>query len=445
MTTASNTVVSTRAPAATGRPAAATQRQVRDEAAEDVAATGGVAFDLVLDTMRGLARAARAGFEGRASAAQVFEPVADDAHGHRQSSLENEYHADVTDRSDGRQAERNGLEARRQAKTEVSSAFQAADARAAQRIEEDRSGGLRGQTPRDAETVLGKSARRAIQGDASGEGRLGLGAGGEGRSPAVRDTLGAAPLTSPRGEAGSPRSAPSGVVQSTERSERPSGSGPAMRLARVLASGRNSGAEMARSTAVAPGSTRAGGRGESPTRAPNAKPGQARRFVPGEPRASGSSPRVDSSPFDELVRSMRLRTGTRYSSARIQLNPPELGRIQVDIRVVADRTRVEIRAENPAAKKLLERRGAQLSAALERQGIVLDAFEVSSEELDTDPTAHGADGASFFAEHQGRGDVSSGASSLARDSDLSATEMAPDAGPGIVQAVVSETRLDIRI
>lgn len=446
MTTASITTNAARSPAETSALPAAAQRRERDDVAEDVAVAGGVAFDLVLDAMRGLARSARAGFEGRASAAQVFEPVSNDAHGQRQSSLENDYRADVADRADSRQTLRNGVEARREALTEASSANEAARARATQAIEEDRSGALRGQTLRnDVESVLGKSTLRALQADANGEGRPRLGADGDSRSAAPRDTQSAAPLASPRDQAGSPKPAPSGGVHSVARSGRSAGSNPASRLAQVLASSRSSGAEMAKSTAVAAGAAKPGGRGESSARAAKANPGQTSRFVPGDQSTTGSSTSVEKTPFDELVRSMRLQTGTRYSSARIHLNPPELGRIQVDIRVVADRTRIEIRTENPAAKRLLERRGAQLVDALERQGITLDTFEVFSEAFDTDPTAVNADGASPFAERQSRGEGSPGTSSAAGQAGLSTRDVAPEAEPEIAHAVVSETRLDIKI
>lgn len=444
MTIPSNTVVSTRAPAA-GSQAAETQRRGRDEAAADVAGTVGVTFDLVLDAMRGLAQSARAGFEGTASAAQVFEPMADDAHGHRQAALENDYRADVSDRSAGRQSDRNGVDVRRQSNVEASTAADAARSRATEALEADRGGGVRGVEPRDADKLLEKPGQRAMQPDTAGEDRPRLGTGGESRSQAARDTQSAASVASPRAEVGTPRSAPSGGVSPVERSERPSASSPAARLARMLASGPSSGADVAKSTAVAAGSARAGGRGEAPTRAPNAKPGQASRFVSSDQASSGSSSSVEKSPFDELVRSMRLQTGTRYSSARIQMTPPELGRIQVDIRVVGDRTRIEIRTENPAAKKLLERRGAELAAALERQGIVLDAFEVLSEARDTDAPTRDADGTSVFAEQRGRGDVPSGGSSAAREVGVSATNPAPEVESGIVDAVVSETRLDIEI
>ena len=56
-----------------------------------------------------------------------------------------------------------------------------------------------------------------------------------------------------------------------------------------------------------------------------------------------------SSMFARLVRSIRLQGGPYASSARIELDPPELGRMRIDVRVAGDEVRIGVRTESSAA------------------------------------------------------------------------------------------------
>ena len=78
------------------------------------------------------------------------------------------------------------------------------------------------------------------------------------------------------------------------------------------------------------------------------------------------------------MRSIRLQTGLRNSSARLRLEPPELGRIRVDVRLAGDRLAIEIRTETEAATERLIDRVAMLKTALEHHGIHVDRFDVTT-------------------------------------------------------------------
>ncbi len=90
----------------------------------------------------------------------------------------------------------------------------------------------------------------------------------------------------------------------------------------------------------------------------------------GKPRVS------EPTPFDELVRSIRLRTGPRFSTARLRLDPPELGRMQVDVELTGSQLSLNIRTESAEAARRVQHRVNELKAALEHHGIYIDGVDV---------------------------------------------------------------------
>jgi len=86
----------------------------------------------------------------------------------------------------------------------------------------------------------------------------------------------------------------------------------------------------------------------------------------------------EATPFQRLIRSMQLQAGTRSSSARLQLHPPELGHIRVDVNLAGETVDIEVRTETEEARDLVSRRADQLRAALEQHGIHVDRFEVTT-------------------------------------------------------------------
>lgn len=83
--------------------------------------------------------------------------------------------------------------------------------------------------------------------------------------------------------------------------------------------------------------------------------------------------------FEKLVRSIRLRLGETWSSARIRLNPPELGRMIVDVRMNQGALEIDVRTESQAGRAIMQERAAGLRTALEAHGIPVDRFDVQME------------------------------------------------------------------
>ncbi len=82
-------------------------------------------------------------------------------------------------------------------------------------------------------------------------------------------------------------------------------------------------------------------------------------------------------PFARLVRLLRTQTD-RQSSARVMLDPPELGRIQVRIKMNGDRVDVGVETETSAARDLVRSRAEQLKSSLEQGGLVVNRFEIQT-------------------------------------------------------------------
>ncbi len=93
---------------------------------------------------------------------------------------------------------------------------------------------------------------------------------------------------------------------------------------------------------------------------------------------SGTADSVEETPFARLVRSIRI--GERISSARLQLHPPELGRMRVDVRLTGDQLALDVRTETQAARDLVAQRAGELKLALEQHGIWVHRFDVTVQE-----------------------------------------------------------------
>jgi len=98
----------------------------------------------------------------------------------------------------------------------------------------------------------------------------------------------------------------------------------------------------------------------------------------GSAQPSEDTATKEATSFERLVRSIRLQTGTRNSSARLQLHPPELGRLRVDVRLAGDQIEIDVRTETDAARDAVSRRVDELKAALEQHGIQVNRFAVTA-------------------------------------------------------------------
>ncbi len=126
--------------------------------------------------------------------------------------------------------------------------------------------------------------------------------------------------------------------------------------------------------AIAPFRHSTGFTGNSPSK------GEARAAESNEKSAgterSPESDAVEPHPFDQLVRSIRLKMGESRSSARLVLEPPELGGVVVDVRMENGAVRIDVRTETEAARSVLEGRSEQLRRAMESHGIPVERFDV---------------------------------------------------------------------
>lgn len=181
-----------------------------------------------------------------------------------------------------------------------------------------------------------------------------------------------------------------------------------------------------------------------PRQAAQTKPTPENRAHSGADRA-GKGDGVTRTPFDELVRTIRLQTGKRTSSARMTLDPPRLGRMRVDVQMSGDRVRIDVRTETAEATRLLLDRTARLKSALESQGFIVDRLEVTSNFADLPAhSATRADRQDVDSSRRERGLLSARSEASGRDSAIETAET-PIAGGLSGSTRVAIGRLDIRI
>ncbi len=89
-----------------------------------------------------------------------------------------------------------------------------------------------------------------------------------------------------------------------------------------------------------------------------------------------TSENIRRSEFNRLINQVRLNRGTRTSSATIRLDPPNMGKLKVDVRMVNDVLSVRIETAKPEARQVLQERADELLAALKEHRIEVDKFEV---------------------------------------------------------------------
>lgn len=129
------------------------------------------------------------------------------------------------------------------------------------------------------------------------------------------------------------------------------------------------------------------GRERSPAVMRPAAPGAARQLPDGEIKLARSEA------VEQLARIVRSNLGARNSSMTLQLDPPELGHLRVDVRMHEQNLLLRFQAETQAARGMLETRLGELRQALEQHGIQLDRVEVSVRPpVSPDQQGHGADG-----------------------------------------------------
>lgn len=157
----------------------------------------------------------------------------------------------------------------------------------------------------------------------------------------------------------------------------------AQQVGQVLATGRGGEVESARAVQAAQPTTNA------QPKSSNSKPG-ANTLTPSSRDANSSSlietkdDSVSRSEFDQLVRSIRMKPGLWQSSAKIRLDPPSLGTLNVDVRLVGKKIEIIIKTESLEATERISQQASKLISALEQQGIAIERFDVSMEEVTQD-------------------------------------------------------------
>jgi flagellar hook-length control protein FliK len=108
---------------------------------------------------------------------------------------------------------------------------------------------------------------------------------------------------------------------------------------------------------------------------------------PGRPEQAREAPEAPRTTFDRLVRSIRINQGQRESTARLQLEPPELGRVRIDVRLVNQRMQLSIQTETRDAREVLGSRLEALRSALAAHGVVIEKIDLPDPPPETDPRA----------------------------------------------------------
>lgn len=389
------------------------RRTAESQGFEGIASTqanASLAFSALFDVVRAATPTLGApGVGGQTSPSQMFEPQAADAHGRRLEALEEE--------------DRLALQRKDETHTRNLTAASRAPSPPAQ------SGVGRGVGDRELRVPVmrndlsGASTKLGAGTSGAGDVRAGFGnsrpASNEGQLGAMGGALGGP--RSPSLDSQLPPSRASHDVP-TELSVRPpagpspgatpigsdrSGSTPAQRVASMLAAGRETGASgrgspgssiAAAQENGAAGTAPEGDRAQGPkvTTLSRSESNEGTSKLGPEVRTVGAEPGFER--FDDLVRSIRLFAagpGARFSSARLQLQPPELGRIRVHLRVAGQDLTLEVRTETDEARDLLAARAAVLAHALEQHGLHVQRLDVAREphgHPDVNTPSHGHTG-----------------------------------------------------
>jgi len=85
---------------------------------------------------------------------------------------------------------------------------------------------------------------------------------------------------------------------------------------------------------------------------------------------------IESRVIDQIINRLSIRSNGSQSEVKIQLDPPSLGRVRMNIITSGDGVRTVIIAENQAVKQAIESNLSQLRDSMLSQGLKLDGFSV---------------------------------------------------------------------
>jgi hypothetical protein len=104
-------------------------------------------------------------------------------------------------------------------------------------------------------------------------------------------------------------------------------------------------------------------------------------------RLDAGGPAAPASPVDRLTQVLSSSVTPRSSFLRLQLEPPELGQLRIEVRMNQDVLSMRVQAETSAVKGLIEERMGELKAAMHQQGIRVDRVDVDVKPQS--PSSHG--------------------------------------------------------
>ncbi|MCB9851318.1 MAG: flagellar hook-length control protein FliK [Phycisphaerales bacterium] len=125
--------------------------------------------------------------------------------------------------------------------------------------------------------------------------------------------------------------------------------------------------------AAAPSAARDQTGSQAPTKS-NKPAGQQSAKQQAETTKSSEGPQR--SEFLKLIQNLRLNRGQKTSTATLRIEPPELGKMKVDVRMTDDTLHVRVEVGSEHARRVLGERADDLAAALRTHDIKVDRFEV---------------------------------------------------------------------
>lgn len=92
--------------------------------------------------------------------------------------------------------------------------------------------------------------------------------------------------------------------------------------------------------------------------------------------------------IEQVVRVVRAQIGERQSHARLQLQPPELGQLRIDVRITGKSVQIHIQSQTQVAHQMLQARAGELRQALESQGLNVERTQFEIREPSQSAQSH---------------------------------------------------------
>lgn len=145
-------------------------------------------------------------------------------------------------------------------------------------------------------------------------------------------------------------------------------------IARMLA--RDFGGATGRDPSLQPVAVNRDSQSSNQTRSAHSQTGSANK--PDTPARTDDETSARRGEFAKLMRNVRLNVGQKQSSATIQMNPPQLGRLRIDVRMIDQRLSVQVETQTPESRALMTERAGELIDALRAGGIEVEQFEITT-------------------------------------------------------------------